>query len=180
MATTKSPTSSLVESPSGIWMRLSGGTLSTATSEGTSLPTTVAVRSRPSCRVTVISVALSTTCAFVTMYPFFASKMTPEPALWNWRSRGPMSGMSKNRRKKGSSSSGFCGVRSRMVPRVAMFTTAGETRLIMGASVGTGVSPTAWGSAAWLRKGEASGRRSTTAHDRVWTIEDMAKRILKR
>ena len=30
-----------------------------------------------------------------------------------------------------------------MVPRVAMFTTAGETRLIMGASVGIGVSPTA-------------------------------------
>jgi hypothetical protein len=29
-----------------------------------------------------------------------------------------------------------------------MFTTAGETRLIMGASVGTGVSPTAWGKAA--------------------------------
>ena len=45
--------------------------------------------------------------------------------------------MSKNRRKKGSSSNGFWGERSRTVPRVAMFTTAGETRLIMGASVGT-------------------------------------------
>src|SRR6185436_2332773 len=63
-----------------------------------------------------------------------------------------MSGMSKNRRKKGSSSRGFWGARSRMVPRVAMFTTAGETRLIMGASVGIGVSPTAWGRAAWLAK----------------------------
>jgi hypothetical protein len=77
------------------------------------------------------------------MYPFFASKMTPEPALWNWRSRGPISGNSKNRRKKGSSSNGFWGWRSRIVPRVAMFTTAGETRLIMGASDGMGVSPTA-------------------------------------
>ena len=67
MATTKSPTSSLVESPSATWVRLSGGTLTTATSDGTSLPTTVAARSRPSCRVTVISVALSTTWAFVTM-----------------------------------------------------------------------------------------------------------------
>ena len=36
--------------------------------------------------------------------------MTPEPALWNGRSRGPVSGgTSKKRRKKGSSSSGFCG-----------------------------------------------------------------------
>ena len=33
-----------------------------------------------------------------------------------------------------------------------MFTTAGETRLIMGASVGTGASPTACGNAAWLAR----------------------------
>src|SRR5437879_12596993 len=68
--------------------------------------------------------------------------MTPEPALWNGRSRGPVSGgASKKRRKKGSSKSGFCGPRSRMVPRVAMLTTAGETFLIIGASVGSGVTP---------------------------------------
>ena len=43
-----------------------------------------------------------------------------------------------------------------MVPRVAMFTTAGETRLIMGASVGIGVSPTAGGRAAWLATGSVA------------------------
>src|SRR5271168_3399731 len=63
--------------------------------------------------------------------------MTPEPALWNWRSRGFEScGASKNRRKNGSSSSGLRPGCSLMVPRVAMFTTEGETRLTMGASVG--------------------------------------------
>src|SRR5579871_6272257 len=35
-----------------------------------------------------------------------------------------------------------------MVPRVAMFTMAGDTRLIIGESEGTGVSPTAAGMAA--------------------------------
>lgn len=35
-----------------------------------------------------------------------------------------------------------------MVPRVAMFTMAGETFLIIGESEGTGVSPTAEGMAA--------------------------------
>src|ERR1700679_988457 len=65
--------------------------------------------------------------------------MTPEPALWNWRSRGFESwGASKNRRKNGSSSSGLRPGCSLMVPRVEMFTTEGETRLTMGASVGIG------------------------------------------
>src|SRR6266704_1357087 len=83
------------------------------------------------------------------MYPAFASKMTPDPALWNGRSRGPEScGTSKKRRKKGSSNRGFCGPFSWMVPRVAMFTIAGETFLIIGESEGTGVSPTAEGIAA--------------------------------
>src|SRR4051812_18555670 len=73
--------------------------------------------------------------------------MTPDPALWNLR--GPISGESKKRRKNGSSSSGLllrwvC----LMVPWVEMFTTAGETRLIIGESDGTGVSATAAGSAA--------------------------------
>ena len=35
-----------------------------------------------------------------------------------------------------------------MVPRVAMFTTAGDTFLIIGARVGSGVSPTMGGTAA--------------------------------
>src|SRR5882724_7011498 len=73
--------------------------------------------------------------------------MTPEPALWNLRA--PSSGWSKKRRKNGSSSSGlalcwFCLI----VPCVEMFTTAGDTRLIIGESDGTGVSPTADGMAA--------------------------------
>ena len=72
-----------------------------------------------------------------------------------------MSGMSKNRRKKGSSSSGFCGVRSRTVPRVAMFTTAGETRLIMGASDGTGASLTGWAA----RPGSVTVAASAARHD---------------
>ena len=71
--------------------------------------------------------------------------MTPEPALWNSRSRGVF-GTSKKRRKNGSFSSGFC---SCTVPRVAMFTTAGVTRFSMGASEGTGVSPGWAGSWAW-------------------------------
>src|ERR1700722_19823390 len=68
--------------------------------------------------------------------------MTPEPALWNCRSRGFESGgTSKKRRKNGSSSSGlrWPGF-SLMVPRVAMFTTAGDTRLTMGASEGIGAA----------------------------------------
>src|ERR1700694_4831825 len=68
--------------------------------------------------------------------------MTPEPALWNWRSRGFKSGgASKKRRKNGSSSKGFRWPgASWMVPRVAMLTTAGETRLTMGASEGIGAA----------------------------------------
>src|ERR1700724_944975 len=68
--------------------------------------------------------------------------MTPEPALWNWRSRGFKSGgASKKRRKNGSSSKGLRWPGSSlMVPRVAMLTTAGETRLTMGASEGIGAA----------------------------------------
>src|SRR6185437_11196352 len=66
--------------------------------------------------------------------------MTPEPALWNWRSRGT----SKKRRKKGSSNRGLrCPDFSLMVPRVAMFTTEGETRLTIGASEGMGAAAAA-------------------------------------
>src|ERR1700736_4191376 len=76
------------------------------------------------------------------MYPFLASTMTPDPALWNWRSRGFESGgVSKKRRKNGSSSRGlrWPGF-SLMVPRVAMLTTEGEARFTMGASDGIGDS----------------------------------------
>ena len=66
-----------------------------------------------------------------------------------------------------------------MVPRVAMFTTAGETRLIMGASVGTGVSPTAWGSAAWLARASVAAQAAKTT-DGFFTRWNMTKRILKR
>ncbi len=59
---------------------------------------------------------------------------------------GGLFGASKKRRKNGSSGSGlFRGTRSVKVPRVAMFTTAGDAILIMGASEGTGLSPTAGG-----------------------------------
>src|ERR1700737_4381232 len=68
--------------------------------------------------------------------------MTPAPALWDWGSRGFISGgASKKRRKNGSSSRGFRWPGSSlMVPRVAMLTTAGETRLTMGASEGIGAA----------------------------------------
>src|SRR6185437_389797 len=91
--------------------------------------------------------------------------MTPGPALWNGRSRGPESGgTSKKRRKKGSSSRGFWGPFSWMVPRVAMFTTAGETFLIIGDSEGTCISPTTAGKAAVA--GAAAGSRTRAARAR--------------
>src|SRR5882757_1998189 len=75
--------------------------------------------------------------------------MTPEPALWNCRSRGFESGgASKKRRKNGSSRSGLWPGCSLMVPRVAMFTTEGDTRLTIGASVGMGAAASAAGTAA--------------------------------
>src|SRR5271170_6943274 len=67
--------------------------------------------------------------------------MTLEPALLNCRSCGLASGgVSKKRRKNGSSSSGLRPGCSLMVPRVAIFTTEGETRLTMGASDGIGAA----------------------------------------
>src|SRR5271169_4441788 len=68
--------------------------------------------------------------------------MTPEPALWNCRSRGFASGgISKKRRKKGSSIKGLrCPGLSLIVPRVATLTTAGETRLTIGAREGMGAA----------------------------------------
>src|SRR6516164_6193828 len=99
--------------------------------------------------------------------------MTPEPALWKGRDRGPVSGgTSKKRRKKGSSSSGFCAPRSRMVPRVAMFTTAGETLRIIGASVGRPDSPVTGGIAA------GSGVARTAANTHRAKARLMRPRIL--
>src|ERR1700737_2586968 len=97
--------------------------------------------------------------------------MTPEPALWKGRSRGPESwGTSKKRRKKGSSNKGFCGPFSWMVPRVAMFTMAGETFLIIGESEGTGVSPTAEGIAAGTLRGTAARTSQAAKAKRVGFI----------
>src|SRR5882757_8816500 len=99
--------------------------------------------------------------------------MTPEPALWKGRSRGPESwGTSKKRRKNGSSNNGFWGPFSWMVPRVAMFTMAGETFLIIGDRDGTGVSPTADGMAAGV--GEAATDRTSQAAQARGTASDLA------
>jgi len=65
------------------------------------------------------------------------------------------------------------------VPFVAMFTTAGETRLTMGASVGIGVSPTAAGNAAWLATAKVA-RTYKKVIRRVFAQMDMWTRILKR
>jgi hypothetical protein len=91
--------------------------------------------------------------------------MTPEPALWNSRCRGVL-GTSKKRRKNGSFSSGFC---SCTVPRVAMLTTAGETRFTIGASEGTGVSPTWAGS--WAEANGAAAKSSVANRARRVVIE---------
>src|SRR6202023_2520343 len=57
--------------------------------------------------------------------------------------------VSKKRRKNGSSNSGLCPGCSLMVPRVAIFTTEGETRLTMGASEGIGAASREAGEAAY-------------------------------
>jgi hypothetical protein len=73
--------------------------------------------------------------------------------------------MSKKRRKNGSLSRGFSCC---TVPRVAMFTTAGVTFFSIGASDGTGVSPTAPGSWATATDGAASG---VTARSKAARLE---------
>jgi len=65
MATTKSPTSALAESPSATCDRPSGFTLRTATSRGRIAPDDVGLEVAAVCSVTVISLAFSTTCALV-------------------------------------------------------------------------------------------------------------------
>src|SRR5882762_757937 len=100
--------------------------------------------------------------------------MTPEPALWNWRSRGFESGgTSKKRRKNGSSSKGFRWPGSSlMVPRVAILTTAGDTRLTMGASEGIGAaSATGAGSAAFAGAATMTAGAAMTAAARAATAK---------
>ena len=71
--------------------------------------------------------------------------MTPEPRLWETRSRGT-SGTLKNRRKKGSSSNGLL-----ILTRVCVYTltTEGVTSCNTGASEGKGWPSTDAGSAAF-------------------------------
>ncbi len=61
IATTKSPTSKRAESPRRIWVRFCASTWITAISVSGSRPRMRALNSRPSCRVTLISMAPSTT-----------------------------------------------------------------------------------------------------------------------
>jgi len=74
--------------------------------------------------------------------------------LHRWRG---VFGTSKKRRKNGSFISGFC---SCTVPRIAMFTTAGVTRFSIGASDGTGASPTCAGNWAEATDVHAPSRRA--------------------
>ena len=135
-------------------------TLSTAMSEGASLPTTVglevaAVLQRHRDLGGVLDHVRVGEDVAALGVDDDAGAGALELALARTRVRGT----SKKRRKKGSSSSGFCWPRSCTVPRVAMLTTAGETRLTIGASVGSGVSPTMGGSPAGS-EGAASASRS--------------------
>ena len=78
IATTHSPTRSLLTSPILTKGRLPASTLTTATSVRLSKPTMRALSSRLSVSVTTTSSAPSTTCALVMMKPS-ALKMKPEP-----------------------------------------------------------------------------------------------------
>src|ERR1700722_19431636 len=102
--------------------------------------------------------------------------MTPEPALWNWRSCGFESGgTSKKRRKNGSSSRGFRWPGSSLiVPRVAILTTAAETRLTMGASEGIGAASAMAGSAAF------AGSETMTADPAMGAAARVAAASLRR
>src|SRR6266403_6317997 len=92
--------------------------------------------------------------------------MTPEPALWNWRSRGFESGGTSKKRRKIGSSSKECrwSCAFLKVPRVAMLTTAGDTRLTMGASEGIGAASAAGaGRAAYAGPGAIAAGPAMTA-----------------
>ena len=59
-----------------------------------------------------------------------------------------------------------------MVPRVAMFTTAGDTFLIIGARVGTGVSPTAGGMPARSGASGTSARVNVRARTKRFMLRE--------
>jgi hypothetical protein len=101
-ASTHSPTRAASLSPNGAGVRPVASTRSTATSVVGSVPTTLATNSRRSSSRTFTSLALSTTCAFVSTYPS-AETMKPEPAAVPLRGvPGPFGpGSSKNRRNSG-------------------------------------------------------------------------------
>src|SRR6056297_50804 len=161
IATTKSPTSAREESAISSWVRRSAGILSNAMSVAGSAPITSASKLRSSCSVTVISSAPSITCALVITRPSRASTITPEPALRVWRRCCGWSGISKKRRKNGSSRNGFGPPPTSTLPRVAMLTTAGAVFFTIGASEGRGEPSTMAGSCAC--NGAATARASMAA-----------------
>ena len=142
IATTKSPTSSLSESPMSTAVRSLDGIRSTATSLSGSEPTSSASSSRSSARRTLISSAWAMTWWLVRTRPCLAFTITPEPRPRTSRSgtRSP-----KNWRKFGSLKNGCW---TWPLPLTRTLTTAGVTCLSMGAKLGRGSSATAWGSAA--------------------------------
>src|SRR6185503_16205003 len=126
MASTQSPTLSLSESPSVAegkvpppWRR------STARSVRLSTPATLALYFLPSAVVASISLARSTTWAFVSTVPD-GSTITPDPRL---RAGSGRSGVSppKKRRKNSSPKNSSIGVRPAPRVTVLMLTTAGPT-----------------------------------------------------
>ena len=109
MASTHSPTFSASESPMMIAGRSVASILISARSVVASSPMTLALYSRLSLRVTIISSAPSTTWLFVTIYPS-SEIMTPEPApcllgVWIWRFWLPPLPLPKKSPKKSSNGS---------------------------------------------------------------------------
>ncbi len=138
IAITHSPTRSRATSPMRTVGKRVASILTTATSVRRSAPTTRAVNSRSSLRVTTTSSAPSTTCALVKMKPS-AVRMKPEPTPRGRSTSGPPScgpcgprgampggsGMPKRRKNSCIWSSGEPLRRTRSMVR--MLTTAGPT-----------------------------------------------------
>ena len=141
MATTKSPICRRSLLDIGIAVRSCAGMRIRATSVSGSEPTNSALRVRPSASITETSSASSITWLLVSTRPRWASTITPEPSDCAMRSCG----MPNIRRNTGSSPNGVL-TRTRCL--LVTLTTAGSTRLSIGASDGTGTPLTAVGSAA--------------------------------
>src|SRR5512143_1499121 len=145
IATTQLPTFTFDESPSVTVGRSVAAILITATSERLSVPTTLALNSRPSVSLTVTVLALSTTCWLVRISPSGLT-MNPEPTpitgvfgtgVWKWR-KNCHSGSS------GDIPRGGCGVCSLSVgiSVTRTLTTAGpylSTSALKSGSAATGV-----------------------------------------